>query len=386
MDKVLFKAVYNRKKCLLKNGTALVQVEAYLRGNKKYFSTNIYLTPEQWDKKHGKVRNHANAIRLNTQINDFIGKLEAVELERRNSKKPFTLDNLTDYLNGKLTNSFTKFMAMEVEQCNLSPATKTGQLTTLNAFREFRKDVLFEELNYHLLTDFERFLQKKSLGINTIDKYFRHIRKFVNMAINKDFMELNQYPFRNFKTKTESTARQYLNPEEVIRFENLKLPKSKQHLQKILDMFLFACYTGLRFSDITAMSWRDIVVEDGCEWLILRTQKTKENIKLPLYLLFGGKPLVLLERYKEEGRQFIFDDYTNQYVNRSLKELSALAAVEKLVTFHVARHTAATYLLYRGANVTTIQKLLGHKKLQTTQLYSKVMDMTVVNELSGIFR
>ena len=80
----------------------------------------------------------------------------------------------------------------------------------------------------------------------------------------------------------------------------------------------------------------------------------------------------------------IFQGLTNQYVNRSLKEIAKLAGIDKPVTFHTARHTNATYLLYQGVNVTTVQKILGHKKLQTTQIYSKVMDKTVVKELSAI--
>lgn len=135
MEKALYNVVYNRKKSLLSNGTALVQIEAYLRGRKKYFSTNIYITPDQWDKKHRKIRNHPNAILLNKEIATFGTTLESVELERRNGGKSFTLDNLADYLNGKLTNSFTKFMTMEVKQSQLARATKIGLQTPSKHFR-----------------------------------------------------------------------------------------------------------------------------------------------------------------------------------------------------------------------------------------------------------
>ena len=385
MDKALYNVVYDRKKRLLSNGTALVQIETYLRSHKKYFSTNIYLTPNQWDKKHRKIKNHPNAIRLNKQITDFVAKLEGVELQRYNDGKPFTLDLLSDYLSGKLTNSFTKFMSVEVAQGQLSQATKVGMTTTLKAFQEFKNDVLFSELTYELLTDFERFLYSKNLSINTVNKYFRHIKKFTNLAINKDLFDLNKYPFRKFKAKTESTTREHLTPEEVERLETLELPKEKQHLQKILDMFLFSCYTGLRFSDITELRSENIIVEDGKKWLTIKMQKTKDDIRIPLYLLFDGKPIEILNQYTPtDNTKLIFDDYTNQYVNRCLKELAIDAKINKVVTFHVARHTQATYLLYKGVSITTVQKLLGHKKIQTTQIYSKVMDRTIVNELENI--
>ena len=384
MEKALFNVVYNRKKRLLSDGTALVQVEAYMRGRKKYFSTNIYITPDQWDKKHRKIKNQPNAIRLNTEIRDFVATLERVELERRNSGRPFTLDHLTDYLNGKLTSSFTKFMAMEIEQEQLSRATRIGMQTTLKALQEFKSDILFSELNFDLLSDFERYLYSKELSINTVNKYFRHIRKFVNLAINKDLFELNKYPFRKFKAKSESTKREYLTPEEIQSIEDLKLPDDKQHLRKIVDMYLFSVYSGLRFSDLTSLTQDHIVTEDGKQWIVMKMQKTKEMLRIPIYLLFDGKCIEIIERYATPEKKLIFDDFTNQYVNRCLKDIAKEAGVKKTITFHTARHTQATYLLYKGVPVTTVQKLLGHKKLQTTQIYTKVMDRTIINDLQSV--
>ena len=91
----------------------------------------------------------------------------------------------------------------------------------------------------------------------------------------------------------------------------------------------------------------------------------------------------MLKKY-ESDRVYYFDDYTNQYVNRCIKEIAKITGIEKRVTFHTARHTTATFLLYKGVNITTVQKFLGHAKVQTTQIYAKVMDMTMINELSKI--
>ncbi|KAA6335040.1 Tyrosine recombinase XerC [termite gut metagenome] len=385
MEATLFNVVYNRKKRLLSNGTALVQIEAYLCFKKKYFSTNIYLIPDQWDNKHRKVKNHPNAMKLNRQIADFVAKLQGVELDRRNVGKPFTLDILSEYLKGRFTNSFTEFVRNEIEaDCTSAQTTRTGQLTTFRTLRQFKKDITFDELTFELLSDFERFLFNKGLHTNTVNKYFRHIRKFVNLAINKDLFDLNRYPFRKFKAKSETTNRAYLSPEELQAMENIVLQPEFAHLQKTLDMFLFSCYTGLRFSDISALSKDKIRTIDGNVWIDTTMIKTTEPIRIPLYLLFDGKPIEILNRYTQPDRNYIFDDLTNQYVNRYLKKLASMAGIKKTVTFHTARHTQATFLLYKGVNITTVQKLLGHKKLQTTQIYSKVMDKTIINELSVV--
>lgn len=385
METTIFNVVYNRKKKLLSNGTALIQIEAYLNCKKKYFSTGIYITPDQWDNKHRKVKNHPNALKLNRQIADFVAKLQSIELDRRNAGKPFTLDILNEFLKGKFTNSFIDFMQSEIEADRTSaPATITGHLTTLKTLKKFKKDILFDELTFELLTDFEKFLYNEGLHTNTVSKYFHNIRKFVNLAINKDLFELNKYPFRKFKIRNETTSREYLTPEEVTAIEMLKIPEEKKHLEKVRDMFLFSCYTGLRFSDVSALNVDSLRINDGNLWIETTMIKTTEPIRIPIYLLFNGKPTEILNRYIRPDRKYIFDELTNQYVNRCLKEIAAMAGVNKWVTFHTARHTNATYLLYKGVNITTVQKLLGHKKLQTTQIYSKVMDKTIINELEAV--
>jgi site-specific recombinase XerD len=80
----------------------------------------------------------------------------------------------------------------------------------------------------------------------------------------------------------------------------------------------------------------------------------------------------------------VFPYLGNTAVNNYLREICKLAEINKKVTFHVARHTQATYLLYKGVNITTVQKLLGHRRLETTQIYGKVMDMTIINELQNV--
>lgn len=158
-----------------------------------------------------------------------------------------------------------------------APATIVGQTTTLNELKRFKREILFEELTFELLTDFEKHLFSLGLHTNTVNKYFRHIRKFVNLAINKDLLELNRYPFRKFKTRTEETTREYLTPEDLTAIETVAISEDKKHLEKIRDMFLFLCYTGLRFSDISKLSTSDIQTVDGNKWIETTMQKTAKN-------------------------------------------------------------------------------------------------------------
>lgn len=384
MDKVMFNVVYNRKNRLLSNGTALIQIEAYLRGKKKYFSTNVYVTPEQWDRKHKTIKNHPNQISLNKQIKEFANGLEDAEMKRRQSGKPFTLDYLTEFMKGNCSNSFIEFCKMETESGKLKKSTKALHRVTITHLERFKKIIQFEDLTFEFLTDFEKYLRGLGLNQNTIFKNLGIIRRYVNLAIDKELIELNKYPFRKYRIKKSKSQRDFLTPEELERIENIRLPKDKQYLQPTLDKFLFAVYTGLRFGDVTALKPQNLILMDGNEWIVIDMQKTDEPLNIPVYLLFDGKALDIFYEYAGRNETTVFPYSKNDTVNLHLRLLAEMAGIKKRVTFHVARHTQATYLLYKGVNITTVQKLLGHKRLETTQVYGKIMDMTMIKELKSV--
>ena len=105
MNKIIYNIVYNRKKCLNKKGMALVQVEAYLGRKKKYFSTKVYLKPEQWDNKKLIVKNHPNADALNRLIYEFVATIEKKELELWQQGKRISLELLKNALTTQENNS-----------------------------------------------------------------------------------------------------------------------------------------------------------------------------------------------------------------------------------------------------------------------------------------
>uniref|UniRef100_UPI00321B38BE site-specific integrase n=1 Tax=Phocaeicola vulgatus TaxID=821 RepID=UPI00321B38BE len=147
-----------------------------------------------------------------------------------------------------------------------------------------------------------------------------------------------------------------------------------------LDAFLFCCYTGLRYSDFVNLNEKNIVKMDGKLWLIFDSVKTGTEVKLPLNLLFEGKALTLLQKYQGKWSSF-FSIKNNSSVNKELIRIGKLAKISKHFSFHSARHTNATLLIYKGANITTVQKLLGHKNLATTQIYGEVMGSTIIRDL-----
>ena len=383
MEKVIYNLVFNRKKQLNSEGKALIQVEAYLNKQKKYFSTKVYVKPFQWDAKRKAVKNHPNMESLNQYLTNFIAELEQVELEVAHSGKEFSLSDLKEKPDAGQT-SFSLFMKNEITQSNLKQSTLKNHFSTLQVLSSFQADVSFNDLSFNFHCDFEHYMLVNKYHRNTIAKHMKHLKRYINLAINKDLFDLHRYPFRKYKIKYMESKRTHLTPEELEQLESLNL-KGRRTLQRTLDMFLFSCYTGLRFSDIVSITKDNFLFIEDKVWLIYSSVKTDVHVRLPLFLLFDGKSLPIYERYKNNPwTLFDMPVSSNSNVNKQLRRICKMANVDKKVSFHTARHTNATLLLYNGANITTVQKLLGHKSVRTTEIYSNIMDMTVVRDLSSL--
>ena len=383
MDKIKYRLVYNRKKQLNRQGTALVQVEALLNQRKVYFRTNLYLKPEHWNSRNAQVDNHPQAHDLNSMLFEFILHLQAIELSLWKRGIPVTLSLLKDAIKkDKPVNvTFPVFAKIYVQESDRKRSTKENLMTTITVLQEFRPGLDFKDITYTFLKEFEVHLKEKGNSVNTIAKHLRQLRTLVNEAINQGYIPSDAYPFRKYKIKQEKGRKEFLTPDELKRLENLDVDKKLRH---VLDAFLFCCYTGLRFSDFCQLSPANFIKVNGKRWLYFTSIKTGVELRLPLHLLFEGKALAVLERYD------IVTDFAkigpNSEANKYLAQLAALARIRKHITYHTARHTCATLLVHQGVPITTVQKLLGHTSVRTTEVYSEVLSNTIIRDLKAVKR
>ena len=361
-----------------------MQVEALLNQRKVYFRTNLYLKPEHWNSRNAQVDNHPQAHDLNSMLFEFVLHLQAIELSLWKRGIPVTLSLLKDAIKkDKPVNvTFPVFARIYVQESDRKRSTKENLMTTITVLQEFRPGLDFKDITYTFLKDFEVHLKEKGNSVNTVAKHMRQLRTLVNEAINQGYIPSDAYPFRKYKIKQEKGRKEFLTPDELRKLENLQVADKK--LRHVLDAFLFCCYTGLRFSDFCQLTPENIIRVNGKRWLYFKSIKTDVEIRLPLHLLFEGKALAVLERYD------IVTDFAkigpNSEANKYLAQLAALARIRKHITYHTARHTCATLLVHQGVPITTVQKLLGHTSVRTTEVYSEVLSNTIIRDLKAVKR
>ena len=148
-------------------------------------------------------------------------------------------------------------------------------------------------------------------------------------------------------------------------------------------MFVFSCYTGLAYIDVYELTPQNLSMGiDGGYWINTCRHKTNIPVRIPLL----PKPLAIIEKYKNNPRvlasEKLLPVYSNQNLNAYLKEIADFCGIEKPLTFHIARHTfATTVTLTNGVPIETVSKLLGHTSIKTTQIYAKVIEQKVSDDM-----
>ncbi|MEM9897154.1 MAG: site-specific integrase [Bacteroidota bacterium] len=258
--------------------------------------------------------------------------------------------------------------------------------TTLKHIQEFIQyqyrldDVFLSEIRFQFVTDLEFYLKTvKECNHNSTLKYIRNFRKIINLAVKNEWMDRD--PFMKYQVKLKETKRGFLDKDELSNLANKEL--SVERLDQVRDVFVFCCYTGLSYSDVEKLTTRDISKGiDGEYWIFTERKKTGTDSNIPLL----PKALEIIEKYAENPSVInsgqILPMISNQKMNAYLKELATLCGIDKHLTFHMARHTfATTVTLTNGVSIETVSSMLGHKNIRTTQIYAKVVQSKVSDDM-----
>lgn len=223
----------------------------------------------------------------------------------------------------------------------------------------------------------------ENLATNTTMKHFCRLRKMLNLAEKLEW--ITKTPFKIFKLKFEVHDRGFLYEHQLADLE--KLPLTNDRLRAVRDMFIFSCYTGIPFAHLQLLTTENIIQGiDGHLWLNYNRKKTGNGVRLPIL----PKVMQIIEDYRDYPKltstNYLLPRISNQKMNKYLKELAGLCGIQTNLTFHIARHTfATTVTLSNGVPIETVSKVLGHTKISTTQIYAKVVEQKISDDLMDLY-
>lgn len=212
---------------------------------------------------------------------------------------------------------------------------------------------------------------------NTTAKFLQRFRTIILMAKNNGWIHAD--PFANFKIRFKKTDRGYLTQEEVDAIMEKEF--ASERLERVRDIFIFSCMTGLAYIDVKNLRTSNIRTSfDGGVWVMGKREKTGVSYNVPLLDL----PRRIIEKYsgKIPGDKAL-PVMSNQKMNEYLKEIGTLCNIPKNLSFHLARHTFATLTLTKGVSIESVSKMLGHTNIKTTQIYARITDVKVSNDMAS---
>ena len=375
------------------------EVPIYMRitvnGKKAEMATNRYINADRWNSEGGFIKGTKTEYKqLNEYLDLLRSKVYLAQREMLEQNQLVTALGLRNTVQGTHTTQRTvlevfryhnRLMKERIPEDN-SPTTLIRYETTLNHVAEFIKskfkveDIYLNSLNHEFIADFEHYLRTvKKCNNNTSVKYIKNFKKIVRLAIKNDW--LSKDPFFNYRASVKPVKREFLDSEEIFLLENkvFQIPR----LEQVRDIFIFSCYTGLAYKDVLELSEDNIRTGiDGEKWIFTERAKTSVKSNIPLL----PKALQIIDKYRDWPENLskgkLLPVISNQKINAYLKEIALIAGVKKNLTFHLARHTFATTItLTNNVPIETVSEMLGHKSIKTTQIYAKVIDKKVSEDM-----
>ena len=392
-----------KAKFILKEPNSKVETLIYLIYNYQYkrfkYSTSERINPKFWNKSSQR----AKASKQFREYPEFNARLDAFENGINNAFRKLLNDGiqpnntiLKKVLEDELSDKIVKpkrmtlfgFIESYIDESKLNkrPGTIKVYKTTFKYLKEYakkKKPVNFETINLEFYNQYLGFLKlEHNLSNNTVGKHIKTIKSFMNEATERGYNTNLEFRNKRFKTLREEADTVYLSVDELNKIEKIEL-KASPRLEKVRDLFLIGCYTGLRFSDFTQINPENINSNNSV--IHIRTKKTGQRVSIPLHKTVRS----ILKKYNNK----LPKAFTNQKMNEYLKEVISLAGIKeliettitkggkveknvlpkyKLVSTHTARRSFATNLYLAEVPTVSIMKITGHKTERSFLQYIRV--------------
>lgn len=367
MEYPTLRFVFDRKKVATKEKKGLVQIEVCSERKRKWIGTGVKVYADQWDDKR-KVTARPDSLDLNMKLDLMMSNiLEYVNsLIRR--KVSFDFESLDVFLkNSSESDSFIDFIVRRTdERKDRAEGTIKHYRTLVKVLEDFGRINYFHDLTRSNITMFDDYLRSKGIKDTTVYGYHKNMKAYINEAIR--FGIISENPYVGLKiNRGKSDKRRYLTYEEMRRMERCRI--TDPSVNRVRDLFLFQCYTGLAYSDLYKFDFASDVERRGNKFIIAdRRVKTNEDY----FIVLLSPAMDILKKY-----DFDLPVISNQKYNDYLKVAASFAKIDKNLTTHCARHTFAVFALNNGVPMEVVSKMLGHTNIKTTQIYAKVLNTEV---------
>jgi site-specific recombinase XerD len=398
MRRATFNVLYflNRTK-VIKDGRVPIFTRITLNKQRAEFATGRHVEPDLWNLKQCKVLSSTkNAREINSYLELIKSNLLLKKREMEEQGRDVTAMDLKNVYLGidgsdKTILQIFKEHNEKIEGLinkDFAPGTVERYKTCYKHVKDFiktkykRNDVNLNDVNPMFISDFDYYLKTtRNCCNNTAVKYNKNFKKIVRIALANGWLKKD--PYVNIKFRLDDVDLAYLDEAELNAL--MKKEFAIERMQQVKDVYLFCCFTGLAFVDVSSLKEDDIITKDYKLWIKKQRQKTKNWCHIPLL-----EPAIkILEKYKNHPvcrkKGLLLPVLTNQKMNAYLKEIADITGINKSLSTHTARHTfATTVTLSNHVSMEVVSKMLGHSSINMTKKYARVVDDLVSRDMQKL--
>jgi len=373
-----------------------VYVRITVAGQQTDLAIGRSVNPENWDQKRKMSKGRSRRdLELNKYLDEVRARFNEIHNTLVRDQKVINPIVMRDLFLGKVEKpkmlcdifrQANQKRKEEYERGDIVKATYQRWERCIIYLEDFFKitmnvvDVPIRDVTSGMLDDFEHFLRmSKGCANNAAVRYLRCVKNTMQYAMAHKW--ITDDPFLGKKYQRTYAEREFLTESELMAMMKLDFSETPR-LELVRDTFVFCCFTGLAFCDIKTLQRENIVKDsDGNTWIRKSREKTGEMSIIPLLDI----PRSIAEKYENDpivkSTGVVMPVITNQKMNAYLKEIADLARIQKHLTTHIARHTFASLSLSNHVPMESIQKMLGHSDIKTTQIYAKMQDRTIYEDM-----
>jgi len=257
---------------------------------------------------------------------------------------------------------------LEIEK-NYSQHTILNYGLDLKDFKKFLGGSPLENVDYLLLRKYLAVLKERNFKMRTVARRLSTLRSFFKFLTREGYLKTN--PLISLSSpKQEKHLPLFLTEDEVTRLIEAAIPKDERGLRDraILETFYS---TGIRISELVGLDTQDIDFIGGIAKVM---GKGKKERMVPIGDVAIKTIRAYLEKRKKQTDALFLNKSGRRITDRGVRDIVKkhlrLASIKQGVSAHTLRHSFATHLLNRGADLRSVQELLGHVNLSTTQIYT----------------
>jgi len=367
---------------ILKNGESPICLQVIINSQKSRISTGQTIHPNFWDKKSGVAIGKGYGT-LNSLLKKDMSDMEEYFNQTLLSGGIVNFQLIDKFLKRNEDFDFHKVLSKVIKlykNSNYLEDTIYKYETLQKRLKSFRSKIFVSDLTHSFIQNFDNYLKKIKIGAGGEHNHHKCFKSAINTAILNDFNTLKENPYKKFKMPYLKHREVFLEEDEVILFKCYK-PRSEN--EKVArDMFLLSCYSGLRYSDLHSLKAMDIDWQNSV--ISKKMLKTKHGVDIPL----NKQTKALLCKYvlNKKNHEKIFPEISNQVGNRIIKKIAEEIGVSKKVSFHVGRHTFASFLINsHNVSLPLVSKLLGHTRITNTMIYTNSNINNLRNVMNNLY-